>query len=54
MVNSSGSRPWPGGGAGPIATFHFRVGKLTERPPVGSCPEGSGGSVGAPCVRARG
>lgn len=44
----------PGGGAGPIATFHFRVGKLTERPPVGSCPEGSGGSVGAPCVRARG
>lgn len=30
-----------GGVKGPPAAFHFRVGHLTERSPVGSCPAGS-------------
>jgi hypothetical protein len=38
---------------GPVAVVHFRIGGLTERPPPGSCPEGSGGSIGQPCVNAR-
>jgi len=42
----------PGGLKGQPSTFHFRVGKLTERPPVGSCPDGSAGSSNQPCVRA--
>lgn len=42
----------PGGLKGPPTAFHFRVGSLTERPPVGSCPEGSDGSLRKPCVRA--
>lgn len=28
----------PGGAAGPVTSFHFRVGALSEQPPVGSCP----------------
>jgi len=28
----------PGGAKSPITTYHFRVGHLTERQPVGSCP----------------
>jgi hypothetical protein len=36
-----------GGTAGPPVTFHFRVGKLTERGPVGSC-ENAGPN--APCI----
>jgi hypothetical protein len=46
--------PVGGGRPGRITTFHFRIGKLTERPPVGSCPQGSEGSLSKPCVRARG
>lgn len=42
----------PKGVKGPPASFHFRVGELTERPPVGSCPEGTEGSIRKPCVRA--
>lgn len=38
---------------GPVETFHFRIGKLTERTPPGSCPEESEGSIGKPCVNAR-
>ncbi len=45
--------PVGGGRTGPVTTFHFRIGKLTERSPVGSCPEGSAGSISKPCVRAR-
>ncbi len=37
----------PGGVRGPAATFHFRVGKLTERGPVGSC---NNAAPGAPCI----
>lgn len=37
---------------GPVETFHFRIGKLTEPPPVGSCPEGTS-DPGQPCVNAR-
>lgn len=37
-----------GGRKSPIASFHFRVGHLTQREPVGSCHEPSQG----PCVNA--
>jgi len=40
----------PGGAKGPVAAFHFRVGRVTERPPVGSCPPDRRSS--APCVNA--
>jgi hypothetical protein len=37
----------PGGLKGPPATFHFRVGKLTERGPVGSC---ANAAPDEPCI----
>ena len=43
-VAAEGRRP------GPVESFHFRIGGLTERPPPGSCPEGDGGSPRKPCV----
>jgi hypothetical protein len=42
----------PGGLKGPPTAFHFRVGALTERPPVGSCPETRVRLPGNPCVNA--
>lgn len=45
--------PAEGRRPGPVKVFHFRVGKLTERPPVGSCPNGGGDSFRNPCVNAR-
>jgi hypothetical protein len=39
----------PGGVKGPPATYHFRVGGLTERPPVPSC---ANAPPGAPCINA--
>lgn len=41
----------PGGAAGRRAVFHFRVGRLIERPPVGSCPPGNS-NIGGPCIEA--
>jgi hypothetical protein len=39
---------------GPPASFHFRVGHLRQRSPVGSCPPGStGGNIHHPCIEAR-
>jgi hypothetical protein len=35
---------------GPRATFHFRVGKLTEPPSPGSCKPGQGSTIGKPCL----
>jgi len=46
-IAAEGRRP------GPVTSFHFRIGGITERPPPGSCPEGGGGSIGKPCVNAR-
>ena len=40
----------PGGAKGPVAAFHFRVGRLIEPAPVGSCPPGK--RAFAPCVNA--
>jgi hypothetical protein len=40
-----------GGARGPKTSFHFRVGRLIEPPPVGSC-RGDSGSPGAPCIPA--
>jgi hypothetical protein len=40
-----------GGVKGPLASFHFRVGRLTERPPHGSCPRPLG-LLFNPCVNA--
>jgi hypothetical protein len=44
----------PGGAKGPPAAFHFRVGRLTERPPHGSCPSrppvGPPGLPWSPCI----
>jgi hypothetical protein len=37
----------PGGVKGPPATFHFRVGRLTERGPVGSCDNAA---PNEPCI----
>jgi hypothetical protein len=37
----------------PTASFHFRVGHLTEREPVGSCRETAEGLPLRPCVNAR-
>lgn len=46
----------PGGAKGPAAAFHFRVGRVTERPPVGSCPSDRAARglklLLAPCVNA--
>jgi len=36
------------------ATFHFRVGRVTERPPVGSCKPGQESRLGKPCLPAGG
>jgi len=48
----------PGGRRSRPATFHFRVGRLTERQPVGSCPKHPKGLPPGvtvePCVNARG
>lgn len=38
------------GAHGPRASFHFRVGKLTERDTAGSCKQGQDSSFGKPCV----
>lgn len=43
----------PGGVKGPPASFHFRVGRLRQRSPVGSCPPGSTGGIRHPCINAR-
>jgi hypothetical protein len=42
----------PGGAPGRRAAFHFRVGALTESPPVGSCDPSVESNVGKPCIRA--
>jgi hypothetical protein len=43
----------PSGIKGPPATFHFRVGRLTEGQPVGSCRTGAAGPALRPCINAR-
>lgn len=43
----------PGGALGPAAVFSFRVGRVIQRGPVGSCPPGSHGSLHHPCINAR-
>ncbi len=43
----------PGGAKGPPASYHFRVGRLKERSPVGSCPAGAAGIIHHPCINAR-
>ncbi len=47
----------PGGAKSPSASFHFRVGRLTEAPPVGSCrPKPPNSPPGQPyelCINAR-
>jgi hypothetical protein len=40
----------PGGAKGPPTTFHFRVGRLTERPPYGSCPSQPDGPPTGACI----
>jgi hypothetical protein len=42
----------PGGVKGPPATFHFRVGRLIERSPVGSCRVAPPDPIPEPCVNA--
>lgn len=42
----------PGGLKGPPTAFHFRVGRLIERPPYGSCPHKDAGTPSAPCIPA--
>ncbi len=47
----------PGGAKSPSASFHFRVGRLTESPPAGSCrpkpPDFPPGQPYEPCINAR-
>jgi len=40
----------PGGAGGPVASFHFRVGSLTEVAPVGSCPAHRVAPPFDPCI----
>ncbi len=40
----------PTGLKGPRAAFHFRVGRLIERRPVGSCKPGQESRLGSPCI----
>ncbi len=42
----------PGGAKGPPTSFHFRVGRLTERPPYGSCQGKPPSTPSAPCIPA--
>ena len=43
----------PGGAKSHPASFHFRVGRLTEHPPVGSCRLFTGRGPFNPCINAR-
>jgi hypothetical protein len=43
----------PAGIKGPPATFHFRVGRLTEGQPVGSCRFKATSHSLRPCINAR-
>jgi hypothetical protein len=43
----------PTGLQGPPATFHFRVGEVTERGPVPTCPPGQESSLGKACQTPR-
>lgn len=43
----------PGGAKSPAASFHFRVGRLTEPQPVGSCRLFAGWGPHEPCISGR-